>query len=213
MRNLLWKELRLAAHPTLFVFLFMGALLLIPAYPYCVVFFFGCLGPTLTFVYGRETHDVFYTATLPIPKRDVVKGKCLLIVTAQLGTLLISLPFAVLRMWTPSVPNPVGLEANVAYYGFGLLTFALFDLVFLTHFYKTAYQAGRAMLCAGLPAAAVMLVMESLAHIPATQWMDGMDAPELLRQVPILLLGAAAYAGALPLACRIASARFARVDL
>ena len=31
MRNLLWKELRLAAHPTLFVFLFMGALLLIPA--------------------------------------------------------------------------------------------------------------------------------------------------------------------------------------
>ena len=54
MCNLLWKELRLAAHPTLFVFLFMGALLLIPAYPYCVVFFFGCLGPTLTFVYGRE---------------------------------------------------------------------------------------------------------------------------------------------------------------
>ena len=213
MRNLLWKELRLAAHPTLFVFLFMGALLLIPAYPYCVVFFFGCLGPALTFVYGRETHDVFYTATLPIPKRDVVKGKCLLIVTAQLGTLLISLPFAVLRMWTPSVPNPVGLEANVAYYGFGLLTFALFDLIFLTQFYKTAYQAGQAMLCAGLPAVAVMLVMESLAHIPATQWMDGMGAAELLRQVPVLLAGAAAYAGALPLACRIASARFARVDL
>ena len=44
MSELLYKELRLAAHPSLYVFMGMGALLLIPAYPYSVVFFFGCLG-------------------------------------------------------------------------------------------------------------------------------------------------------------------------
>ena len=44
MSELLYKELRLAAHPSLYVFMCMGALLLIPAYPYSVVFFFGCLG-------------------------------------------------------------------------------------------------------------------------------------------------------------------------
>ena len=44
MCNLLRKELRLAAHPSLYMFMAMGALVLILAYPYGVVFFFGGLG-------------------------------------------------------------------------------------------------------------------------------------------------------------------------
>ncbi len=76
MSELLYKELRLAAHPSLYVFMCMGALLLIPAYPYSVVFFFSCLGLFQSFMFDRETRDVFYTALLPCPKRDIVKGRC-----------------------------------------------------------------------------------------------------------------------------------------
>ena len=61
MCNLLRKELRLAAHPSLYMFMAMGALVLIPAYPYGVVFFFGGLGVFQTVMFGRETRDVFYT--------------------------------------------------------------------------------------------------------------------------------------------------------
>lgn len=76
MYDLLYKELRLAAHPSVFVFLFMGALVLIPAYPYGVVIFFGALGLFQTFMFDRETRDVFYTALLPVRKGTWCGGSC-----------------------------------------------------------------------------------------------------------------------------------------
>ena len=90
MFNLLYKELRLAAHPNLFIFTLLGVLVIVPAYPYGMVFIFGCLAPYITMMYGRETNDIYYSALLPVPKRDVVKAKCLLFVTAQITQVLIS---------------------------------------------------------------------------------------------------------------------------
>ena len=43
MMTLLYKEIRLAALPSLFLFLGMGALTLLPAYPYGVVFFLSLI--------------------------------------------------------------------------------------------------------------------------------------------------------------------------
>ena len=42
MMTLLYKELRLAAHPASLVFACLGCLVLVPAYPYSVIFLFGC---------------------------------------------------------------------------------------------------------------------------------------------------------------------------
>jgi len=68
MFDLLYKELRLAAHPNLYMFTLLGVLVIVPAYPYGVVFLFGCLAPFITYMYGRETNDIFYTALLPVKK-------------------------------------------------------------------------------------------------------------------------------------------------
>ena len=70
MKTLLYKELRLTAHPTSVVFAFLGCLVLVPAYPYSVIFLFGCLAPYITLVNARETNDLWYTATLPMTKRE-----------------------------------------------------------------------------------------------------------------------------------------------
>ena len=48
------KDLRLAAHPMMYVFALFGAMLLIPSYPYTVVFFYGLLGIVFAFLNGRE---------------------------------------------------------------------------------------------------------------------------------------------------------------
>lgn len=213
MFDLLYKELRLAAHPSLFIFMCMGALVLIPAYPYGVVFFFGCLGLFQSFMFDRETRDVFYTALLPRPKRDVVKGKLLLAVFAQLVQLALSIPFAFLRTLYLPDGNLVGIEPNAAYYGFGLMIYGIFNLVFFTQFYKTAYKAGIAFLTALIPTTLGIIAMEAAVHFPGMGWLDGMDGASLLRQLPILLAGAAVYAAANLLAYRISSGRFARVDL
>ena len=148
MSDLLRKELRLAAHPSIYIFIALGALVLVPAYPYGMVFFFAMLGVFQSIMYTRETRDIYFTALLPVRKRDAVKAKLLLAAFIQLTQLLFSVPFAFLRtLYLPS-GNPVGIEANAAYYGFGLMIFGAFNLIFFPLFFKTAYKAGTAFLAA-----------------------------------------------------------------
>ena len=109
MSNLLYKEWHLAVHSVVYLFLLIGALLLVPAYPYGMIFFFGCLGLYFTSQFARENSDAFYTATLPIKKRHVVKSKCLLFVSNLLsayhfqssacGRSLTAILLALRRMW------------------------------------------------------------------------------------------------------------------
>ena len=209
MYDLLYKELRLAAHPSVFVFLFMGALVLIPAYPYGVVIFFGALGLFQTFMFDRETRDVFYTALLPVRKGDVVRGKLLLAVFVQLVQLVLSLPFAFLRTLYLPEGNPVGIEANAAFYGFALALYGVFNLVFFARFYRTAYRAGAAFLTALPPLVLGVCAMEALVHVPALAWLDGVDAASLA----VLAAGGLVYALCCVLACRVGVRRFERVDL
>ena len=59
-----------------------GALVIVPAYPYGMVFLFGCLGPFVTFTYGRK--PTTSSALLPVSKADVV-NKLLMVVLAQMA--------------------------------------------------------------------------------------------------------------------------------
>ena len=213
MFDLLRKELRLAVHPSLYVFIFLGALVLVPAYPYGVVFFFAMLGIFQSMMYARETRDIYFTALLPVRKRDAVKAKLLLAAFAQLAQLLISIPFAFLRTLYLSNGNPVGIEANVAYYGFGLMIFGVFNLVFFTQFFKTAYKAGVAFLIALIPSTICIFAMEAVVHFPGMEWLDGISPELLLRQIPVLLSGVAVYVTAWLLAYKAGTQRFSQVDL
>ena len=213
MTTLLYKEMRLVAHPTSIVFAFLGCLVLVPSYPYSVVFMFGCLAPYITFVNARETNDVWYTAVLPMTKRESVLGKCLLVVSFQLFQLLFSVPFAILRDAMNMANNPVGLDATVAWYGFGFFLYAVFDLLFLTAFYKSGYKAGKAFILAAIPMVILMAAIEAAAHIPALVWMDSRQPEHLRMQLPILLVGIVSYGALVPFAYRISVKRFEKVDL
>ena len=213
MMTLLNKDIRLAAHPTSMVFAFLGCLVLVPAYPYSVIFMFGCLAPYLTFLNARETNDAWYTAILPVTKRESVRGKCLLMVSFQLFQLLISVPFAMLRNALHIANNPVGLDATLAWYGFGLIVYAIFDLVFLSTFYRSGYKAGKAFILAAIPMVILMIAVEATARIPSLAWLDSIQSEHLLRQLPILAMGMICYAVLLSLAYRLSVKRFDQVDL
>ncbi len=128
--KLFYKELVLAAHPTSLIFALLGCLVIVPSYPYTVIFMFGCLAPYITFLYARETNDIWYTVILPVTKREVVMGKCMLILSIQLFQLLISIPFVFLRNAVGMPNNVVGMDATIAWYGFGLIIYAIFDFIF-----------------------------------------------------------------------------------
>ena len=211
--KLLYKEMRLAAHPTSIVFAFLGCLVLVPSYPYSVIFMFGCFAPCITFLNARETNDVWYTAVLPVTKRESVLGKCLLTASFQLFQLLFSVPFTLLRNTMNIANNPVGLDATVAWYGFGFILYAVFDLVFLTAFYINGYKVGKSFVLAAIPMVLLMVAIEAAAHIPALAWMDSCQPKHLLMQLPILTAGIFCYSIFIPLAYRISIKRFEKVDL
>lgn len=211
--KLLYKEWALAAHPTLYIFTLLGCLVMVPAYPYTVIFMFGCLAPYITFTYARETNDAFYTATLPVTKRDIVKAKCMLFMSVQLGQLLISIPFALLRETVGIAPNPVGMDPNAAWYGIGLIIYGGFDLVFLPTYYRSGYKAGRAFTLAMIPVILIMATAEVSAHIPALAFLKGDNFACMMRRLPLLGCGILLYIAAMAAAFRISARRFDRVDL
>lgn len=118
--------------------LLLSALVLVPSYPYYVTFFYNALGIFLMLQAARENRDVYYMALLPLTKRDLVRARFSTIVTLQLLQALVCVPFMLLRRGYAEINNPVGIEANLAFLGFGFMLMGLFDLVFLPMHYKTA---------------------------------------------------------------------------
>ena len=211
--KLLYKELALAAHPTSIVFACLGCLVVVPAYPYTVIFMFGCLAPYLTFQYARETNDLWYTALLPVTKKESVRGKCLLIVSIQLFQLLIAVPSVFLRKILELGNNPVGIDATIVWFGFGMIIYGIFDLIFFPAYYRNGYKAGRAFIIAAIPMLLMMVIVEGAVRIPQLAWLDSYALPDLMRQIPVLLIAILCYGGFVSLAYKISVKRFEHVDL
>ena len=93
------------------------------------------------------------------------------------------------------------------------MLYGMFNLVFFTRFYRTAYQAGISFLIALLPLTLGIAAMEAAVHFPGMGWLDSVAGPDLVRQFPILLLGVLVYIASNLLACRLGERNFSRVDL
>ena len=214
MSALLYKQFRLVCHPMSWVFAFFGVMLLIPAYPYTVVFFYATLGLFFTFMQGREQRDGDFSALLPIRKGDTVRASAAFCAIMELIGLVIAVPFAILgAKINPHGGNPVGLDANVALFAAALIIYAVFNSVFLPTFYRTGYKVGTAYVIALIPTAVVMLLCEALPHFPRLQWLNDTSAAGNLRQLPLLAAGGVVYFLTLPIATKAAVRRYEKVDL
>ena len=213
MKDLLYKEFRLARHETMFFFPLFAFMLLIPSYPYYVAFIYTGLEVFFIFQNGLVNKDTLFTVMLPVRKRDVVKARCMMIVLIQLFQIAFAVPFAILRAgMTASVGlNGAGLEANVALFGCAFLMYALFNALLLPIFYQDAHSAGKGLLIGG---SAVMLF---IAAVEATSFlMPGIDTIESavqLRQIPFLALSMAVYAVGMVLTYKRSAKLFEKVDL
>lgn len=203
MKTLLYKQLRLVCQPMTLVFCLFGVMLLIPAYPYTVMWFYVMLGLFFSFLNGREQKDVYYSALLPIRKRDTVKANCLFVGLIEVLALVIAVPFALLRAKLGIGDNPVGLNANVTLFACGLMLFAVFNAVFLLSFYRTAYKVGVSFVKACIVMAVAAFIMEAAVHFPALSRFNGYD---LACQLPLLAAGLVIWCGSWPLIFRGAAA-------
>ncbi|MBO4853985.1 MAG: ABC-2 transporter permease [Oscillospiraceae bacterium] len=214
MKALLYKQFCLACHPMAVVFCFFGVMLLIPNYPYTVVFFYVTLGIFFTFMNQREQRDLFYMSLLPVRKRDAVKVSAVFMAIIELASLVIAVPFAMLSArLNPLGGNAVGLDANAALFAAGLLLYTVFNAVFLPAFYRSGYKVGVSYLKAVIPVTLVILLCEALPHFPALLWLNDTSTEGNVRQLPLLAAALVIYAASMPLIYRRAAKYYEKVDL
>ena len=109
--------------------------------------------------------------------------------------------------------NPVGIDATIAWYGFGFIIYGVFDLVFFPAYYKNGYKAGKAFVIAAIPMLLLMIASEGAVRLPALAWLDSYAPYDLLLQAPILLFGILCYIILICIAYWVSVKRFERVDL
>lgn len=90
------------------------------------------------------------------------------IVTLQLLQALVCVPFMLLRRGYAEINNPVGIEANLAFLGFGFMLMGLFDLVFLPMHYKNGYDLGKPFVISSIVLFFAIVLLEALDHTSRT---------------------------------------------
>ena len=214
MKALLYKQFRLVCHPMTPIFCLFGIMVLIPNYPYTVIFFYVMLGLFFTFLNIREQKDIYYSALLPVPKRDTVKAGCAFVVIIEVLSLVVLIPCSLLAVHLqPGKDNLVGLDPNLALLAAGFLLYAVFNAVFLPSFYANGYKVGVAFVKAVIPTTLAMIVLEALPHFPALGWLDDLDAATQVRLLPVLIGSILIYAGGMALTFWASAQRYEKVDL
>ena len=214
MLNLLRKELRLAVHPTSWIFLGLSLMLLIPSYPYYVAFFYTGLGIFFTCLSARENQDISYMLLLPLPKHDVVRARFVSSVLMELLQVATAAFTLVLHHFLIQTSNPVGMDANIALLGLALVELGLFNLVFFPLYYKNPQKVGVPFLIAGIAVFLYIFVAEAAAHVvPFVQ--DVLDTPDpahLSDKIAVLVIGLLLFAIETFAAQRISEKRFKKED-
>lgn len=216
MSKLLYKEFRLAMHPTAYIFLSFSLMLLIPNYPYYVTFFYTGLAVFFTCLGGRENHDIFYTLSLPVPKRAVVKARFASVMLIELAQLLLAIPFAILRQLMPGIPgNQVGMDANIVFFGLSLILLGIFNLIFFTKYYKNTDKVGSAFGVSSITVFIYIMIAEALTHVVPffRDRLDTKDTEFITEKLLVLACGIIIYLVLTLISYRKSVESFEKLDL
>lgn len=177
MIRLLKKEIKLAMHPTAPAFLLLSAMLLIPNYPYYVVFFYTSLAVFFTCLSGRENQDVLFTLLLPVKRADLVKARFLFVMLLETAQMLTAAVFAVLRNTLIPAPNAAGMDANLTLFAMALVMMGIFHIVFFPMYYRNVQHVGKAFVAGSTAVFAFIILAEAAVHaIPFVR--DVLDTPD-----------------------------------
>ncbi|BET20528.1 ABC-2 transporter permease [Solobacterium moorei] len=196
MKKLFYKEMKLSANPLTYWFIAFSAMTMIPRYPILVGSFFICLGIFHTYQQIREYDDVTYTVMLPVKKRDIVTTKYLFVLFIELTAFILCTLLTIIRMKILGTAVPYAtnqlMNANMAYLGYTMIVFAVFNSIFLAGFFKTTYKIGKPFFIFCVVSFIIIIIGEILHHIPD---LESLNNPSNLSmpQVVIFAIGVVVF--------------------
>ncbi|QST00919.1 ABC-2 transporter permease [Pontibacillus sp. ALD_SL1] len=217
MYNLLLKELKLGVSPFFYILPFLtGALMLIPGWLYFIVLLYFCwiTVPNMCGAY-KSQNDLEFSFMMPVTKKDIVKAKVAVIVLLELLHILTAVIFGFIN--TQLYPDFTNFffGPTVGFWGLGFVMLAIFNLIFISMYFKTAYKFG---------APTIAAITAAMLFAGGAEWLGlknsmifdlfkGSGADNLAIHVPILLAGIVIFAGFTIIAYHIAIKRFMKVDI
>lgn len=152
MKALLYKEFRLAMHPICYLFIFLFPfMMLIPSYPLGIGFIYVLTCYPILFLganKGQQSNDLLYSVLLPVRKKDIVKARIITVIIMQVAFMvLMSALYPLARFINAAIIQNVsdpekyiipglGLNSYVLLLAFGIVGYAIADLIFFPIYYK-----------------------------------------------------------------------------
>ncbi|USB32316.1 ABC-2 transporter permease [Paenibacillus sp. YPG26] len=217
MSNLLMKELKLGVNPFFYVLPFLtGALMLIPGWLYFLVILYFCF-ITIPNMFGgyKSQNDLMFTSMLPVTKKDMVKAKICFVVILELLHVVVAVIFGLISIQLYPNLTYLFFAPSLGFWGLCFVMLAIFNIIFIPMYYKTAYKYG---------AASIVSITAAIAFAGLAEWL-GIDSPvifdlfkgtgadNLALQLSILLIGIGIFAIFTIIAYHMAIKRFEKVEI
>jgi len=217
MYNLLLKELRLGVNPFFFVLpLITGALMLIPGWLYFIVSLYFCM-ITVPNMFGgyKSQNDLMFTSMLPVDKKNIVRAKVMLIVLLEALHVIAAMIYGQISLSLYPHLNYIFFKPTPGFWGLTFVMLAIFNLIFIPMYYKTAYKYGAAVMVAVAAAALFAGGAEWLGikNEFVYDLFKGSRADDYGIQFSILLVGILLFAALTAAAYRMAYKRFQKVEI
>ncbi|WDV47551.1 ABC-2 transporter permease [Clostridiaceae bacterium M8S5] len=212
MKNLIYKELKLTISPVLYLFTALTLFMFIPSFPPISNMAYSLIGLITILNVAIGERDFEFTALLPVPRRYIVASKCFDLIYSQFIQLLTSIPCSILLVCVIAPNgNALGQNTNIFFFGMVFINYAIFNLIFLPWFFKTAEKVNKPLLT-GLGAFLVMSILYTVI-IKIFPILNGISATGAKLRVIILIIAIAIYLGITYLAYRLALNNFKKVSL
>lgn len=217
MYNLVMKDLKLGIGSIFFITpVILGALMLIPGWLYFIVILYFCW-ITIPNIFGqfRAQNDLMFTSMMPVTKKDIVKARVFVIVILELLHIVMAMIFGMINIRLyPNIDN-IFFAPHLGFWGLCFIMLAIFNVIFIPMYYKTAYKYGipaivsitAAMLFAGV---AQWIGVQS--HVVSDMF-NGSGANNTGLQISILIAGLVIFIALIMIAYRIAVKRFLKVEI
>ena len=144
MKHLLYKEFKLAVPPLAYLLIILMSMsALSPAFPSFVPLIY--MAATYTFLFigmnkTTTTNDLYYTCTLPIKREDVVKARVATVAVVQFVEILLVFAFMSIATFVfggDSMQVSLNMRQPIVLLAAYLVSFSVYDLIYLPWFYKT----------------------------------------------------------------------------
>lgn len=195
MRNLIYKELTLSIHKFFYVLpILLAGLIMIPSWIFLIAFmyFFWVSVPQIYSAYLAQ-QDYDFTTVLPVKKRDIAISKGLTLIILEVYHVVLIVIAGIIHNAVYGSFNYF-LDIRPAFFGYALIMFAIFNIIFLPLYFKSAYYFGKPIIYAIVATLIFGLGLELLALlVPKAAAI--LDNPDPLYQISMLALGIVLFCG------------------